>query len=160
MWSSSDIKEIYISGNKAVDGDVWSWQHWYTFLDFGFWSEVSGHWNFSFSCMIDCVKLSSIPEAPRQGLKPLVHYIYINKVFSVNNIKSNDDIPKGLIPNGMPMAWSSISHNLSYKRMKNFNVQTLRNKNKNTAPHLCTSVFRIRYYSLLLYFQKYKFPSH
>ena len=29
-WSSSDMKEIYISGSTPVDGGVWFWEHWFT----------------------------------------------------------------------------------------------------------------------------------
>ena len=42
-----------------------------------------------------------------------------------------NNIPKALIPYRVPQTWSSISHNLSQKRIRNFNVQALRNKNRN-----------------------------
>ena len=74
------MKKIYIFWSTPVEGDVWSWQHWYTGveLDFGFCSKVSEDWNFSFSCMIGCGKWSSMPETPSKGLKPSKYYYYHN----------------------------------------------------------------------------------
>ena len=89
-WSSSDMKEIYISGSTPVDGGVWFWEHWFTDaeLEVGFVPKSLDIKILHSSLNnIGYVKWNYMPEATREGLKHLVyHYYYYH--YSLTNYNS------------------------------------------------------------------------